>query len=80
MERMTREEIQKKLTALAKEQGFDHTAFLPVKDLVFVEEYRKYCEDNLCGNYGKRKNCPPICGILKGRVTLWDIRRAMRLR
>ena len=39
---MTREEIEKKLTALAKEQGFDHTAFLPVKDLVFVEEYRKY--------------------------------------
>ncbi len=62
MERMTREEIEKKLTALAKEQGFDHTAFLPVKDLVFVEEYRKYCEDNLCGNYGKLKNCPPICG------------------
>ncbi|MDY3918269.1 MAG: DUF2284 domain-containing protein [Candidatus Limivivens sp.] len=56
------ESIREQLLRLGREQGFDHMAFLPVKELVFVEEYRKYCAENLCGNYDKLKNCPPQCG------------------
>lgn len=54
--------IKQALSRLAEEQGFARTAFLLVKDLVFVEEYRRYCEENVCGNYGKLPNCPPACG------------------
>ncbi|MDO5424902.1 MAG: DUF2284 domain-containing protein [Eubacteriales bacterium] len=56
--------IREQLTTLAEAQGFARTAFLPVKDLVFVPEYRKYCADNLCGNYDKLPNCPPKCGTV----------------
>ena len=40
---------------LAKELGFGEAAILPVNDLVVVEEYRKYCEENICGNFNKLK-------------------------
>lgn len=59
------ETIREELKKMAEAQGFAHTAFLPVKDLVFVEEYRKYCADNLCGNYDKLPACPPKCGTVK---------------
>ena len=38
--------------ALAKISGFTDAAFLPVRELVVVPEYRRFCEQNLCGNYG----------------------------
>ena len=36
--------------ALAKISGFTDAAFLPVRELVVVPEYRRFCEQNLCGN------------------------------
>lgn len=69
------EKRREKLIHLGSEQGFDHMAFLPVKELVFVEEYRKYCADNLCGNYDKLPNCPPKCGTvaeLKKKALQYD--------
>ena len=42
--------------------GFANAAVIDVKDLVFVLEYRKFCEENLCGNYGLVPACPPACG------------------
>ncbi|MBS6195530.1 MAG: DUF2284 domain-containing protein [Clostridiales bacterium] len=55
---MTEEKMQQE--ALAK--GFTHAVFMDVKDFVFKRELRKYCEENLCGNFGKNVSCPPICG------------------
>lgn len=49
----------------SQETGFGHMAFLPVEQLVFVPEYRKYCEQNLCGNYDKLKMCPPKSGTVE---------------
>jgi len=46
----------------ALEKGFDHVAVMKTCDLVFDYENRKYCEDNLCGNYGRLRECPPECG------------------
>lgn len=37
-------------------------AFLDMKNAVFTPEFRKYCEENACGNYGKNYSCPPYCG------------------
>ena len=39
-----KEILQTNMTEEARKQGFGHMAFLPVEQLVFVPEYRKYCE------------------------------------
>lgn len=54
-----------KYIEIAKELGFGEAAILPVNDLVVVEEYRKYCEENICGNFNKLKACPPESGTVK---------------
>ena len=33
----------------ALSMGFADAAIMDTKDLVFVPEYRQFCEDNLCG-------------------------------
>ena len=55
---MRKDEIER----AAKEKGFTNAAVIPVESLVFEPSLRKYCEDNLCGNYGKNHSCPPGCG------------------
>ena len=50
--------------ALAKISGFTDAAFLPVRELVVVPEYRRFCEQNLCGNYGVLPACPPMSGTV----------------
>lgn len=42
--------------------GFNNAAVIDVKDLVFVLEYRQFCEENLCGNFNVLSSCPPACG------------------
>ena len=43
----------------ALSMGFANAAIMDTKDLVFVPEYRQFCEDNLCGNYNLVPACPP---------------------
>ena len=43
----------------AKALGFSDAAVISTDQLVFVPEYRVFCEDNLCGNYDKNPACPP---------------------
>ena len=50
---------------LAKISGFTDAAFLPVRELVVVPEYRRFCEQNLCGNYGVLPACPPMSGTVE---------------
>ena len=50
---------------LAKSAGFTDAALLPVQKLVVVPEYRKFCEQNLCGNYGVLPACPPMSGTVE---------------
>ena len=51
--------------ALAKASGFTDAALIPVEKLVVVPEYRKFCEQNLCGNYGVLPVCPPESGTVE---------------
>ena len=51
--------------ALAKAAGFTDAAYLPVRELVVVPEYRRFCEQNLCGNYGVLPACPPVSGTVE---------------
>lgn len=55
---MTEQEILR----IAEEAGIDNSAFMDAKDLVFEFDFRKFCEMNQCGNYGKNYGCPPDCG------------------
>ncbi|MFR1724237.1 DUF2284 domain-containing protein [Emergencia timonensis] len=47
---------------VAAAAGIDKAAMVDADDLVFEYEFRKYCEMNNCGNYGKNYGCPPDCG------------------
>lgn len=46
---------------LASGEGFN-AAVIPMDKVVFDPSFRRYCEDNLCGNYGANYTCPPDCG------------------
>ena len=48
----------------AKKLGFSDAALMDTKDLVFVPEYRMYCEQNLCGCYNVNPACPPRSGTV----------------
>ncbi|MEG0769649.1 MAG: DUF2284 domain-containing protein [Ruthenibacterium sp.] len=46
----------------ALELGAAKAAVIPVKEIAFRCEFRKMCEMNSCGMYGKSWMCPPIVG------------------
>lgn len=54
-----------KLEVIALEEGFSAASVIPVEEMVFVPEYRVYCEENRCGNYGKNYACPPYSGTVE---------------
>lgn len=47
---------------LAEKAGIDKAAIVDSDDLIFEYDFRKYCQMNNCGNYGKNYGCPPDCG------------------
>jgi len=42
--------------------GFSDAALIRTTEIPFEPSFRKYCADNLCGNYGVNWSCPPDCG------------------
>ncbi len=53
---------EKEIVTMAAEAGIDAAAVIDVSEIVFEYDFRKYCEMNQCGNYGKNYGCPPDCG------------------
>lgn len=49
----------------AKKLGFSDAAVMDTDKLVFVPEYRVFCEENACGNYDKNPACPPESGTVE---------------
>lgn len=47
---------------LAAEFGFLQSSLICTDKLVFDASFRPYCEEDVCGLYGKNHTCPPICG------------------
>ena len=45
--------------------GFSGAAVMDTKELVFVPEYRTFCEENLCGCYNLNPACPPASGTVE---------------
>lgn len=54
-----------KLTKLAKECGFTHTAPLEVSTLEFLQQVRDMCNADQCENFNKSWSCPPACATLE---------------
>ena len=78
---------EKDMLFLAQQEGFCAAAVIKADEIVFNGAFRKFCEDNVCGNYGANYTCPPDCGSfeeMKARVqayshalvvqTKWDIK------
>lgn len=49
-----------KIIKLAQSEVFE-AAILKTSELEFDFSFRKYCEENLCGNFGQSPYCPPLC-------------------
>ena len=68
------------LREAALAEGFAAAAVVYTEEIPFDSGFRIYCEENLCGQYGKNHSCPPDCGSceqMRGRVTAF--RRALVL-
>lgn len=52
-------------TEEAKVLGFSDAAVMDTDNLVFMPEYRVFCEENACGNYDKNPACPPESGTVE---------------
>lgn len=59
----------------AKSMGFSDAAILPVSELVVIPEYRRFCQENLCGNFDKLPACPPASGTvaeMRAKMLMFD--------
>ena len=54
-----------KLSALAADCGFTHSALLDVSTLEFLQDVRDMCNAKQCNRYDKSWACPPACGTLE---------------
>lgn len=55
------------LMRLAEQEGLTGAWIEPAR-IPLDASFRKYCEENLCGNYGTNYACPPDCGAVEA---LW---------
>lgn len=53
--------MPEQLLTLAREAGFE-AGLIPTDKILFDHSFRKYCAENLCGNFGANWSCPPDCG------------------
>lgn len=51
------------LIDLARREGFT-AAVIAAKDVPVDGKFRRFCEDDLCGQYDKNYSCPPTCGTV----------------
>lgn len=63
------------LLSLCKELGFSQVALTNTASVPLCGDFRKYCEQNLCGEYNQNHTCPPCCGTfesMKKRLLGYD--------
>ncbi len=49
----------------AQEIGLWEYGLLPTEKILFSEEVRALCRDNVCGRYGTSWACPPAVGTVE---------------
>ena len=60
------------LIKAAKTLGFSNAAVMDTGKLVFKPEYRRFCEENQCGNYDLNPACPPESGTVEEMKQMAD--------
>lgn len=55
----------KKFIDLALSLGASRACIIDVNNILFNPEFRKFCEENACGFYGKNLMCPPDMGTVE---------------
>ena len=53
---------EKEIIELSLTFGFDKAKIIDTDEIVFDLGFRKYCEEDRCGNYCRNYSCPPDCG------------------
>lgn len=59
---------ENQLTDILVEWGAYRAAVVPVEQIHFEPEFRKMCESNACGMYGKSWMCPPCVGPVENLI------------
>lgn len=54
----------KKIIEMVLDLGVHKAKIVCIDDVVFNPDFRKYCEENICGFYGKNLMCPPDIGTV----------------
>lgn len=54
--------VMRQILRQARTFGFTKAAVIGMEQVPFDHSFRKYCEENLCGQYNANYSCPPICG------------------
>ena len=65
IERIKNAEKENEIINLALAEGFVKAKVINTDQIVFNPVFRIFCEENLCGQYGKNYSCPPDCGSPK---------------
>ena len=53
------------ILTLARENGFSHIGFADMSALTPLEEVRKMCSADRCGQWNTNWSCPPACGSIE---------------
>lgn len=59
-----RESMEDRLKEIAREYGFE-AVIIPSQTIPINPQFRKYCQENICGNYNANYSCPPACGSVQ---------------
>ncbi len=57
--------VSEKLTGIAMAAGAFRAGIVPTAEVKTDAAFRKMCEQNLCGNYGRSWMCPPDAGPIE---------------
>ena len=52
----------KNMIDAALQTGFEAAVIVKTEDIPFDIAFRRYCKENICGQYGANYSCPPDCG------------------
>lgn len=72
---MPDEKLSRKLTEQVLLQGADKAAVIPVSEIQLEADFRRLCEANTCGKYGRCWMCPPDAGDIEdlmGEIRTFD--------
>ena len=65
MEKENAPALFEKLAAIALDAGSYRAAVIPTEQVETDAAFRKMCEQNICGNYGRSWMCPPDAGPIE---------------